>query len=221
MTYGGYLFSADKIDVYPTDSTYGMHIHGAVAVDGKIHMDGGIIEGCGYITATNNIYTSGNISGSVTDGRAGLNCTGGGLYVAGNAYIEGGLGCGGSKPRIVKTKTYGYRAMNAYETPTPYFGDIGEGVLNEQGECIVYIDDMFAECVNLDVKYQVFLQKYGQGDIWVEERTPTHFVVKGTPNIKFGWELKAVQLYYEDVRLDTPDDKMLATIIEHYAQEGV
>ena len=111
--------------------------------------------------------------------------------------------------------------MNAYETPTPYFGDIGEGVLNEQGECIVYIDDIFAECVNLDVKYQVFLQKYGQGDIWVEERTPTHFVVKGTPNIKFGWELKAVQLHFEDVRLDTPDDKMLATIIEHYAQEGV
>lgn len=221
INYDGNVVSATTIDFYPQDSNYGMHIHGAAAIDGKLHMNGGIIEGCGYITATNNIYTGGNLSGGVTDGRAGLNCTGGGLYVAGNAYVAGGLGCGGTKPRIVHTKTYGYRAMNAYETPTPYFGDIGEGKLNDDGECIIYIDDIFAECVNLDVKYQVFLQKYGQGDIWVEERNPSYFVVKGAPNIAFGWELKAVQLHYEDVRLDTPDDKMLATIMEAQAQEGI
>ena len=221
VTYEGNIISQDAINFYPTNSSYGTHIHGALSVDGKLHMEGGIIEGVGYITASNNIYTGGNLSGNVTDGRSGLNCTGGGLYVAGNGYIAGSLGCGGTKPRIVHTETYGYRAMNAYETPTPYFGDIGEGMTNENGECIIFIDEIFAECVNLDVNYQVFLEKYGQGDIWVEERNPNNFVVKGSPSLKFGWEIKAVQLYYEDVRLDTPEDKMLATIIEQQAQEGI
>ena len=110
--------------------------------------------------------------------------------------------------------------MNAYETPSPYFGDIGEGILNEDGECIVYLDDVYLECVDLENKYQVFLQKYGQGDIWVEQREYNYFVVKGTANLRFGWEIKAIQKNYDSVRLDTPNEKMLATIIEQQAQEG-
>ena len=215
----GSLISSDRLNVYAANSNYGMYVHGALAVSGKLHMEGGIIEGFNGISGAGEIYTSGNISGAVTNGRSGLNCTGGGLYVAGNAYVEGGLGCGGTKPRIVKTKTYGYRQMNAYETATPYFGDIGEGVTNENGECIIYFDDIFAETVDLSCNYQVFLQKYGKGDIWVEKREKDHFVVKSDcANLSFGFEIKAVQLDYETVRLDTPDYDMLEIIQKQYAE---
>lgn len=210
----GSLISSNALNIYTNNAEYGLWIHGKEYIDGDLNINGGIYT-------NRNMYADGNVSGHITDGRGGLNCTGGGLYVYGNIYANGSIGCGGSKPRVVHTENYGYRQMNAYETPTPYFGDIGEGKLNSEGECIIYIDEIFSETVNLDVKYQVFLQKYGQGDIWVERREADHFVVKGTPKLKFGWELKAVQLNYEYMRLDMPDDAMLATIIEQRAQEGI
>ena len=41
------------------------------------------------------------------------------------------------------------------------------------------------------------LQKYGQGDVWVEKREKDYFIVKGTPNLQFGWEVKCKQIGYE------------------------
>jgi hypothetical protein len=109
--------------------------------------------------------------------------------------------------------------MNAYETATPYFGDIGEGTLNEDGECIIYLDDIFYECIDTDSKYQVFLQKYGQGDIWVDIRENNYFVVRGTANLKFGWEIKAIQKDYDSIRLDMPSDGITKAIIERYTED--
>ncbi len=60
----------------------------------------------------------------------------------------------------------------------------------------------FYETINTDCQYQVFLQKYGQGDVWVEERKPNYFLIKGTPNLKFAWELKARQLGFETERIE-------------------
>ena len=82
------------------------------------------------------------------------------------------------------------------------FGDVGGGVLDENGECVVEIDDIFAESVNLDVNYYVFLQKEGPGDIWVSAKERTYFVASGTPGLKFSWELKAVQLGFEFTRIE-------------------
>lgn len=108
----------------------------------------------------------------------------------------------GTKNRIAKTKNYGERLLYCYETPKPYFGDIGEASLDEKGLCYVFVDDVFYETINTSCNYQVFLQKYGQGDLWIKERTPTHFIVEGTPNLSFAWELKARQAGYEYERLD-------------------
>lgn len=221
--YDGNIYSQEAIDFYPADNYYGAHVHGALSASGKLTSGNGewIADANGNVSSQGGCYHAGSISGHVTDGRAGLNCTGGGLYVYGNIYADGSIGCGGSKPRIVHTKDYGYRQMNAYETCTPYFGDIGEGKLNTDGECIIYIDEIFSQTVDLDIVYQVFLQKYGQGNAWVESREADHFTVKGTPNLVFGWEIKAVQLGYDYMRCNTPDDTMMATILEKQAQEGV
>ena len=111
----------------------------------------------------------------------------------------------GTKNRLVKTKNYGNRLQYCYETATPYFGDIGTGILNEDGECYISIDDIFSETVSQTTKYSVFLQKEGQGDIWVDSKEPTFFVAKGTPGLPFSWEIKAIQKGYEQTRLQDDD----------------
>lgn len=68
---------------------------------------------------------------------------------------------------------------------------------------MVYLDDVFAETIDTDVLYQVFLQAYGEGSAYVKERAPCYFVVCGTPGLAFGWEIKAVQKDYDTIRLET------------------
>lgn len=108
----------------------------------------------------------------------------------------------GTKNRAVDTANYQTQYMHSYETTYPMFGDIGTSKLNEFGEDVVAISDVFLETVNTNVEYQVFLQKEGRGDIWVEVKDPLYFKVCGTPNLKYSWEIKAVQREYEHIRFD-------------------
>ena len=82
------------------------------------------------------------------------------------------------------------------------FGDIGEGTIDDTGECLIDLDDIFSESINSDVEYQVFLQKEGQGDLWVSYKSHLYFIVSGTPGLKFAWEIKVKQKGYEFSRLD-------------------
>lgn len=122
--------------------------------------------------------------------------------ITGTVRITRDLNVSGTKTRLVDTKDYGARALYCYETPSPIFGDIGECIIDETGMCIVDIDEIFSETIDIKHEYQVFLQKEGQGDCWVEEKTPTYFVIKGTPNLKVAWEIKNRQLDYNALRLD-------------------
>ena len=108
---------------------------------------------------------------------------------------------GGKKPRIIKTKDYDTRTYYCYETPSPLFGDIGEGIINEDGNCYITIEPAIYETIQTS-DYQVFLQKYGDGECYVLERHKFYFIVYGTPGLLFGWELKAKQIDWEHSRLD-------------------
>ena len=122
--------------------------------------------------------------------------TSGGIIAAGSMQVYG------TKNRIVETENYAERLQYCYETPTPMFGDVGEGKTDETGKCMIYLDDVFAETIDTDVQYQVFLQAYGDGRVYVNERSPSYFTVCGTPGLAFGWEIKAVQKGYNTVRLE-------------------
>ena len=108
----------------------------------------------------------------------------------------------GTKNRVVDTESYQTQYLHAFEMPAPMFGDCGSSQLNGSGEDLVPIDDILLEVINSGIEYQVFLQKEGPGDIWVEEKTQLHFSVKGTPNLKYAWEIKALQKDYEHIRWD-------------------
>lgn len=129
--------------------------------------------------------------------------------------IGGSLSVAGEKNRIIDTENYDTRKQYCYETATPYFGDIGSGCTDNTGKCYIDIDDIFSETVNIGVEYQVFLQKEGQGDIWVEEKTDSYFVVKGTENLKFSWEIKAIQRDYEFERLEKFDNSEKEEVIDY------
>lgn len=129
--------------------------------------------------------------------------------------IGGSLSVAGTKNRIIDTENYDTRKQYCYETATPYFGDIGSGCTDNTGKCYIDIDDIFSETVNICVEYQVFLQKEGQGDIWVEEKTDSYFVVRGTENLKFSWEIKAIQKDYEFERLEKFDNSEKEEVIDY------
>lgn len=126
-------------------------------------------------------------------------------YTFHNASIAANyLTVSGSKNCLQKTKNYGSRLINAYETAEYYFGDLGFGEINEDGECFVSLDDIFLECVNTDAQYHVFTQAY-EGAIKSIERHKTYFIVKGEANTSFSWEIKAKRLGYENNRLDVQE----------------
>ena len=132
--------------------------------------------------------------------------------------ITGVLSVLGSKARCVQTRDYGSRKLCAYETPTPYFGDIGEAVIAEDGFCYVPIDPVFAQCVSPE-GYQVFLQAYGAGELVLESRRGGYFLVSGTPGTAFGWELKAKQIDFDQLRM-TEDRGLADTSTTNYGAEA-
>lgn len=104
----------------------------------------------------------------------------------------------GTKNRVVKVDDKKV-LLYAYETASPYFGDIGSGITDENGYCKVLIEEVFGKTIeNLD--YKVFIQECGNGKLYVKKYNQ-YFEVKGTPNIEFDWEVKAIQKGYNGVRL--------------------
>jgi len=136
-----------------------------------------------------------------------------------NFTINGSAVVTGSKSRVVNTEQYFNRLLYCYETPTPMFGDIGEGIIGEDGYCYVSFDPIFARTITTD-QYQVSLQKYGEGDCWILERYGSYFIVQGTPNLKFGWEVKAKQRDYDQLRLEKYEEEPFKLPEQNYGEEA-
>lgn len=140
-----------------------------------------------------------------------------GTKLNGAVYINGTMEATGAKSRVVDADQYGERLLYCYETPSPLFGDVGEGQIADDGACYVWLDPVLAQAITTD-RYQVFLQKYGEGDAYVSERKPGYFVVKGTPGLSFGWELKAKQADFDQKRLDKTDSFELEPQVDYGAE---
>jgi len=121
------------------------------------------------------------------------------------ATFRANLSVTGTKSRVVPTEQYAERLLYCYETASPMFGDIGEGVIGEDGKCYVWLDPVFAQTVETG-QYQVFLQRYGEGGLYVAERRGSCFIVAGVPGLAFGWEVKAKQKGFDQKRLDRKED---------------
>lgn len=116
--------------------------------------------------------------------------------------VVGNFSVTGTKSVIAETENYGDQLFYCYETPTPTLGDFGGGVIGKDGMAIILIDDIFQESTETAIEYYVFLQNEGEGQSWVSEKSDTYFVVKGTPGLRFAWELKAKQKNKEYIRFN-------------------
>ena len=121
--------------------------------------------------------------------------------VHGDFVVYEDFSCHGTKNRITHTADFGERKLYCYETASPMFGEVGEGKIAEDGICIVELDPVFEETVTTG-QYQVFLQPYGAGTVYVAERGPHSFTVRGTPGMLFGWEIKAKQKDFAQLRME-------------------
>lgn len=156
-----------------------------------------IIQGNGYPIALvgGSLILSMGGGGITVNGRPTFN-----YGIQGPVTIYGDYTATGQKNALVDTADYGKRKLYSYETAEIYFGDIGEGKV-ENGRCEVVIEPIFAETVNTTLPYQVFITPYGRGQIWVAERLTDRFIIEGD-DIAFGWEIKAKRKGYEDIRLE-------------------
>lgn len=122
------------------------------------------------------------------------------IFFKRSVVINGNLSVSGTKNRIVNTATHGTRKLAAYETAEPYFGDIGEDVIGQDGRCAVRIDPIFRETIG--DRYQVFVSPYGRGECYVADRRGDEFIVEGAAGLRFGWEIKGKQIDYQNTRLE-------------------
>lgn len=147
---------------------------------------------------------SASSGGPVIVQGGGLEVKTGGL-IANEITVKGNFSASGTKNRIVNTQKYGNVLQYCYEMSSPVFGDLGTGRTDIDGLCYIYLDPLFTETVNTTVEYSAFLQKEGEGDLWVAEKHMDYFLVQGTPNLSFSWEVKAKQAGFEYERLENFD----------------
>jgi hypothetical protein len=117
----------------------------------------------------------------------------------------------GSQAVAVETSS-GAREMYAMGSPGLWFEDFGSAALVD-GQARVEIDTLFAETVNLDADYQVYLTPVSSEAVllFVTEKTPAAFNVQGVTldgspaSASFDYRIVAKRLNYENQRLEQVD----------------
>lgn len=200
-TYGEVTLDASAGEIYSETNTgvyvpgygtlYGTRIRGINLYTGTVHASSVSV---GTSVSADSVSTSKKV-------KAGTHVEASGhFYSLGTGTDLADLSVRGTKKRILPTKNYGTQAFYCYEMASPIFGDIGEASISEDGTCLIDIDDIFQESTNVGIEYYVFLQKEGDGDCWIDKKEQTYFIVKGTPGLKFAFEIKARQADYEHMR---------------------
>jgi hypothetical protein len=90
------------------------------------------------------------------------------------------------------------------ESSEVWFTDYGFGRL-KGGSAVIDIDPVFAQTVALSEPYHVFLQPYGNADLYVAERTAGSFEVRlgdGDPEAEFSYRIVAKRKGFETQRLE-------------------
>ncbi|MBU0491092.1 MAG: hypothetical protein KKB13_04515 [Chloroflexi bacterium] len=125
-----------------------------------------------------------------------------------NVNESGNLWAAGSKAALVETPNRGPRLVYAVESPEVWIEDFGTAAL-VNGKAIVSIEPIFAETVNLEMDYHVFLTPLGDcKGLYVAAKSPTSFEVRelggGTASTGFDYRVVAKRRGYENTRLESP-----------------
>ena len=222
-TYGEVTLDASTGEIYSETNTgiyvpgygtlYGTRIRGINLYTGTVHASSASFDTSVSASSVSASSVSASSVSASEKVKAGTHVEASGHFYSigtgtdlADASIRGKLKVSGTKSRSVSTVDYDEQLFYCYEMSTPFFGDIGESVISDDGTCMIDIDDIFQESANVGIKYYVFLQREGEGDCWIAEKEQNYFVVKGTPGLKFSFEIKARQAEYEHMRFTDPGD---------------
>jgi len=121
---------------------------------------------------------------------------------------QGNFNATGTKSALVQTATHGQRLLYSIESTGVWFEDVGSASL-ENGQVLVAFDPTFAETVNTDVDYHVFVTPLSEQPVllFVSAKTANGFTVQGVTldgqpaECAFNYRIIAKRLGYEQVRL--------------------
>lgn len=120
-------------------------------------------------------------------------------------YFSGDMTATGTKSAAVKVDNGDYRLLYAMESPENWFEDFGGGRL-QNGVTTIQIDPLFAQTVNTQIEYRVYLTPEGDcRGLYVTDKTANSFEVRelqsGTSNISFSYRIVAKRRGFENLRL--------------------
>jgi hypothetical protein len=196
----GHTYSSSGIGVFghataATGSTFG--IFGRSASSSGIGIYGLATASSGATTGVH-----GEVSSPTGWAAKFTSSTGNGVYISVPAGKAGLNVASGTKNAVVPTAD-GARLLYAEEGTEVWFSDYGFGQLQE-GAATIAIEPTFAQTVNLNEPYYVFLQVYGDASLYVSSRAVDHFEVllrQGDPEVTFSYRLVAKRLAHEAQRL--------------------
>jgi hypothetical protein len=132
-------------------------------------------------------------------------------------YVDenGNVWKNGTISSVVKTPEYGARTTYAVESPQAWIEDFGQATLLE-GVAKVSLDPIFAETVDLQAGYHVFLTPVCQQPVilYVITKTITGFSVRGVTlsgvpsGCDFDYRIVAARLGFEKLRLEEVHPEM-------------
>lgn len=130
------------------------------------------------------------------------------IWNQGGIYTAGSISSAKIATQDVSTFSYGVRSLNSYQTADVLVSDFGEGTINEDGECIVFLDEVFKELVNTNCTYRVILTPYDENneftsiDLKCIKKNSEYFTVKSNCiGLKFDWSIVAKEKEEEMTRL--------------------
>ncbi len=126
-----------------------------------------------------------------------------GILMYGNSYIYGNSTVTGVKSAAVEAGDE-TRLLYCEESTEVWFSDYGFGQLRK-GAAEIALDPVFARTVDLSQPYHVFLQPYGDANLYVENRSPQGFAVRlrdGDPAAEFSYRVVAKRSGFAGKRLE-------------------
>lgn len=127
-------------------------------------------------------------------------------------HVYGNIEVWGEKPAVVPTQHYGVRTLYCEEADRCYFSTKGISETMD-GECVILIDDIFLETIELNSEcpYIIQLTPYSDATVWVSNVDDYSFTVRSNKDTKFAYDLKAIRVSFANTYLEEKkcDDKRI------------
>ena len=192
--------AADDGAFFDSGSDY--YLDGDVALGGDV---GSVVAHASnaselYLSARGNVTIKLDADQTIDPGTHVFNVRNGLDFDACWVEEAGNLDCIGTKSAVVTTADYGRHKLYAVESPEVWHEDLGSATLID-GQATVPFEPIFAQTVNLEEEYYVFLTPQGgYCALYIAEKTPASFTVRAQEgescDIAFDYRIVAKRLGY-------------------------